>query len=414
MNNSPYLNIRGDEKLSKQPILFLIGGILALIIAMGIGRFAYTPILPLMQNDVSISYEAAGYLASSNYTGYLIGAVLVGITSRKRRIFFFRLSLVISILTTAFMGLTHSYEFWFTLRFFSGLSSAFVFVLASGIVLDNLDSRGKTYWSGIFFGGVGLGIFYTGLMVPILNHSFGWEGVWIGLAITSGIISFLVLVWLKDDTLTSGASIKKDTFIQFTSHKWLPWLIVAYGCEGFGYIVTGTFIVSIAEKISGFNGDANLVWILVGLASTPSCVIWSSIGKKWGLMKSLVMAMVLQSAGIVVPVFWISPVGCAIGAILFGATFMGITTLTTTFARQINPIESSRILGFLTTIYAVGQIIGPTSAGIITSFTHNYNSVLLGSGGVVLVGACFLTIGMHVEKKLVCVTNKDITQNNNK
>jgi MFS family permease len=129
--------------LAKQPIFFLIGGILALIIAMGIGRFAYTPILPLMQNDVSISNAVAGYLASSNFAGYLFGAVAAGMIPWRRRTFFFRASLIISILTTACMGLSHSYLFWFTLRFLSGLSSAFVFVLSSGIVLDKLTARGK-------------------------------------------------------------------------------------------------------------------------------------------------------------------------------------------------------------------------------------------------------------------------------
>jgi predicted MFS family arabinose efflux permease len=389
------LSFKGDEGLTK----LLIGGILSLIIAMGIGRFAYTPILPLMQNDLSFSNAVAGYLATSNYAGYLFGAMLAGaIPLKKHRTISLRLSLIISILTTACMGLTHSYLPWYVLRFLSGIASAFVFVLASSIVLDKLAAREKTNWSGFFYGGVGLGIFLTGLIIPILNRSFKWEGAWVGLAVVSVIFTFLVWIWLKDTPLILDRKMKQEIFTQPPPVKWLPWLIIAYGLEGLGYIVTGTFIVSIAQKTPSFSGDATFVWMIVGLAAVPSCIIWSSLAKKWGFVKSLVFAMTLQSLGIAMPVFLMSQTGLVISALLFGATFMGITTLATTLARQISPSNSSSIIGFLTAIYAVGQMIGPTIAGILSSFTHDYNSALIGAASVVLVGACLLLTGIQLEK----------------
>src|SRR3954453_18562287 len=116
---------------------------------MGIARFSYTPILPLMQSDLSFSNKVAGYLATSNYAGYLVGAVLVGILPLKqRRKTFLRLSLILSVITTAGMGLFQTYSVWYIFRFVSGLSSAFVLVLASSIVLDKLAEKGKTNWSG--------------------------------------------------------------------------------------------------------------------------------------------------------------------------------------------------------------------------------------------------------------------------
>ncbi len=116
--------------LFKHSSIFLLGGILSLIVAMGIGRFAYTPILPLMQSDLSFSNAVGGYLATSNYAGYLLGAFLVGVIPVKQhRTFILRLSLVVSILTTASMGLFQSYFIWNGLRFISGISSAIVFVM---------------------------------------------------------------------------------------------------------------------------------------------------------------------------------------------------------------------------------------------------------------------------------------------
>lgn len=384
--------------MKKQTYLFLIGGIFSLIIAMGIGRFAYTPILPLMQKDLSLSNTTAGYIASSNYAGYLLGAILAGaIPFKKYRTNLLRVSLIISILTTALMGLTYSNLLWNVLRFLSGFASAFVLVLASGIVLDKLAVIRKTSWSGLFYGGVGLGIFLSSLLIPSLNHLFRWEGTWIGLAVVSGILAIFVWIWLDETPNVVKKKNKQDMIVKVPPAKWLIWLIIAYGLEGLGYIVTGTFIVSIAEKTSYFHNGATLVWMMVGLAAIPSCLIWSLLAKKWGYIKSLVLAMVLQSLGIAMPAFWMSKTSFVISALLFGATFMGITTLATTVGREMNPSDSSRTIGILSAIYALGQLIGPTLAGVLSSFTHDFNAAFIGAACVVFFGAILLLSGIHFE-----------------
>ncbi|PAK37116.1 YbfB/YjiJ family MFS transporter [Peribacillus simplex] len=384
--------------MKKQTYLFLIGGIFSLIIAMGIGRFAYTPILPLMQKDLSLSNTTAGYIASSNYAGYLLGAILAGATQfKKYRTNLLRVSLIISILTTALMGLTYSNLLWNLLRFLSGFASAFVLVLASGIVLDKLAAIRKTSWSGLFYGGVGLGILLSSLLIPSLNHLFRWEGTWIGLAVVSGILAIFVWIWLDDPPNVVKKKNKQDMIVKVPPAKWLIWLIIAYGLEGLGYIVTGTFIVSIAEKTSYFHNGATLVWMMVGLAAIPSCLIWSLLAKKWGFIKSLVLAMVLQSLGIAMPAFWMSKTSFVISALLFGATFMGITTLATTLGREMSPSNSSRAIGILSAIYAIGQLIGPTLAGVLSSFTHDFNSVFIGAACIVFFGAILLLSGIHFE-----------------
>ncbi len=363
---------------------------------MGIGRFAYTPILPHMP----ISNVVAGLLATTNYAGYLLGATLTGIIPfKQRRTFYLRISIVISLLTTAAMGLIHVQLVWYILRFISGISSAFVFVLSASIMLDQLAKRGKTNWSGFYYGGVGFGIFLTGVLVPELIDHFNWEGAWLGLAVLSVAFSAVVWIWLKDDHYYNERGANKEQARQVPPQKWILWLTIAYGLEGFGYIITGTFIVLIADSIPDFNGNATIVWLVVGLAAIPSCIIWSTLANKWGFVKSLIVAMVLQAIGIVFPVFLMSKTGLVISAILFGATFMGITAIVTTLARHMYPANSSRVIGSLTAVYAVGQMIGPTIAGLLAAITNNFDGALLFAASVILLGSVLLVNGIHFERK---------------
>lgn len=234
-------------------------------------------------------------------------------------------------------------------------------------------------------------------MIPRLNHLFRWEGTWIGLAVVSGILAIFVWIWLDETSNVVEKKDKQDMIVKVPPAKWLIWLIIAYGLEGLGYIVTGTFIVSIAEKTSSFHNGATLVWMMVGLAAIPSCLIWSLLAKKWGFIKSLVLAMALQSLGIAMPAFWMSKTSFVISALLFGATFMGITTLATTLGREMNPSDSNRTIGMLTAIYAIGQLIGPTLAGVLSSLTHDFNVAFIGAASVVFFGAILLSSGIHFE-----------------
>lgn len=140
--------------MHKHTVQYLVGGIFSLIIAMSIGRFSYTVILPYMQDTFAFSRATAGFLATSNYLGYLVGALVAGrLQIGDKRIPFLQIALVISILTTAMMGLTDTIIAWYVLRFISGVMSAFIFVVAASLVLDQLAGNGKSHLSGLFYSG---------------------------------------------------------------------------------------------------------------------------------------------------------------------------------------------------------------------------------------------------------------------
>jgi MFS family permease len=377
--------------LLRYPYTLVIGGVFALFIAMSIGRFAYTPILPFMQQEAGFTTRFAGFLASSNYAGYLVGAIIASIVPLKRkRAMYLRFSIIISILLTLLMGLTYSHTSWMLWRFLSGITSAFVFVLASSLILDQLAKQRKLGWVGVMYGGVGLGIFISGLLVPLLIENFHYEGAWIGLACLAGLLSIIVFLTVREDKTALPITPSPKHVQPTKTPTWFPWLLASYGLEGLGYIVTGTFIVAIAEQTPAFSGNATSVWVLVGLTAIPSCVIWAYFCSKYGYMLSLMILLVIQAVGIALPAISPSSVSFYVSAILFGATFMGVTTLATAYARNKNPHGSAQVIAIMTTIYALGQMIGPSLAGVLTAETESYTWALLGAAFLVFIGALFL------------------------
>ncbi|MDA8352014.1 MAG: YbfB/YjiJ family MFS transporter [Firmicutes bacterium] len=379
----------------KKLIFTLISGMVALLVAMGIGRFAYTPLLPYMQQSQGFSETMAGYLASSNYLGYLLGAVLTGaVRWRNKRTLFFQMGLLANILTTGLMGSTADEWLWLLWRFLSGISSAMVLVLASGIVLDQLAKYQRVTWAGLFYGGVGWGIFFSGLFVPYLVQWLEWDGAWFGLMIFSLLIGLPSFFGLRETNLPNQ-SLTVETSSEETPNadkKQLGWLMAAYGCEGLGYIITGTFLVAIAANIPTLAHNPTLSWIVAGLAAIPSCIIWAWIAKHWGYSITLILAYLLQAIGVLLPVLLTNAMGIYIGSFLFGGTFMGITTLVTSMGQKMYPQESSRVIGYLTAVYGIGQILGPLGAGILAEKTHSYASSLVGATGIILLGMAFIIV----------------------
>ncbi|MFA1642726.1 YbfB/YjiJ family MFS transporter [Chryseomicrobium imtechense] len=382
----------------KHPLYLVMGGVFALFIAMSIGRFAYTPILPFMQLEKGFSTVFAGTLASANYAGYLAGAIagsILPIQTYRRKLLL--LSLAISISLTFAMGLVESPIVWILFRFVSGVTSAFVFVLTSSIILDRLAAIGRIGLSGVMYAGVGLGIFVSGLVVAPLVERYSSDGAWIGLGFIALLLAMYVVAVVKEPESSPPSQAPPSSKRRF--EPWLIWLLVAYGLEGLGYIITGTFIVAIAEQSSVFAGSGTNVWAIVGLAAVPSTMIWAFVGNRFGWMKSFAALLTIQATGVVLPAISQSPVSFYLSAILFGATFMGVTVLVASYAREKFPHASARILSVLTVTYALGQMMGPILASALADQTGSYSLALVGAAAVIALGAlCTLPI-IYLERQ---------------
>lgn len=383
--------------MNKQHFEVLMGGILFLVIAMGLSRFAFTPILPFMRIDEGLTFQQGGWLASSNYIGYFIGALGAGFIYRYKKHILLG-NVLLNVSSILFMGLTHSFELWLVLRLIAGITSGFVFVLTSSILMDYLARHILTKWSGFVFCGIGMGIAISGLFVPFFETRFQWEGTWVGFGVMSSLFLALTLfLWRNVDIHDSEKLAKSNE-----TNLWqgiMPWLIIAYGLEGLGYIVTGTFLVDIVYNIESLRDFASYSWVMVGLAAIPSAPIWMTLMNRFSPIHLMYIAYTLQVIGISLPVISQTVWSVLLSAFLYGFTFVGLVSLSTGYGRRLFPKQSGAVVSILTTFYAIGQIIGPIIASRLEAHFQTFKAPLLFASCIVFTSIVILVIGQAVTKR---------------
>ena len=377
--------------MNRQHAGVLFGGILLLVVAMGISRFAFTPLLPFMRVDEGLSFQEAGWLASSNYVGYFVGALGAGFIYRRKKGFLLS-NVLLNTVSIIGMGLTHSFELWIVLRFIAGVTSGFIFVLTSSIIMDYLAKHLLTRWSGYAFSGIGIGIAISGLCVPFIETRFLWEGTWIGLGLLSTTFIVLTLLLWRHIVVQDSERVAKtaDTNIW---RGFMPWLIIAYGLEGLGYIITGTFLVDIIYNIENLRGYASYSWVVVGIAAAPSAPFWMAMMSRFKPIHVMFVAYILQVFGIALPVLSQTVWSVLLSAFLYGCTFVGIVTLATGYGRQLFPRQSGAVVSILTTFYAIGQIIGPIIASRLEDHFNTFKAPLVFASSIVFCALLILMSG---------------------
>ena len=383
----------------------LVGGVIGLAIAMGVARFAFTPILPAMQAATGLGADGAGLLASLNYLGYFVGALGMGLVPHgATRTAVFRLSLLLSVVTTAAMGLDlgdagQAMPVWLVLRFLSGLSSAGIFILGIAMVLDTLSRQGGERFAGWLYTGVGLGIASSGLFVALFGGRLGWAGDWLALGAICAVLGLLPGLWVRDPapqpqaaaTGTAGTAAARAGGLSAP----LLLLTLAYFLEGGGYIVSATFLVSILKTDPGTAAVGEAAWMVAGLGAIGAGVFWAAVARRTGSWWSLILAHLTQAVTILLPMTG-SPTVAVISALLFGGTFVGIVSQAFALGRQLSAGASAKVVGALTAAYGLGQIIGPLPAGLVVTHTGSFNAALLGAAAAVLLGAVLLAAGMVI------------------
>lgn len=386
--------------MRKEHIGVIFGGILLLVIAMGISRFAFTPILPFMRIDEGLSFEDGGLLASSNYFGYFVGALCAGLIYRFKKNILLA-NVVINVLSILLMGMTHSFLFWLFLRFIAGATSGFIFVLTSSIIMDYLAEKQLSKWAGFLFSGIGIGIALSGLLVPLFEKNFSWERTWINLGFLC-LLFFLTTIYLWKTVTVLDREKTYNSRNAKISYGFMPWLIFAYGLEGLGYIITGTFLVDIIYNIESLQAFASFSWVMVGVAAIPAAPLWMTMIKKFSSINVLAIAYVLQIIGIILPVLSQSSWSVLLSAFLFGFTFVGIVSLSTSYARELFPQKSNTVVSALTTAYALGQIIGPILASRLEIKFNTFKAPLTFASLIVTIALIVLLFGkwFHGQKRL--------------
>ncbi len=346
-------------------------GLAALAVAMGIGRFAFTPILPMMQDDAGLSIAGGGWLASANYAGYLAGA-LSAIRLPLSPVVAIRAGLVVVSASTLAMAMHHGFAYWFALRALAGVASAWVLVFVSILAL------GKRPQGGTLYAGVGAGIAAAGavclaLMAVHASSSAAW--------ITLGAASFVMtaLLWRVFDSGANAAS--GATEAKLGSRYWL--LVLCYGAFGFGYIIPATFLPAMAKEVIADPVLFGWAWPVFGAAAAASTFFagfFPNHRKVW-MVATLIMAL-----GVVVPLIIPGLSGILVAAILIGGTFMVITMAGMQEARRVAAESARPLMAAMTSAFALGQIAGPLWVSYKNSVVH----ALLAAAAVLVLSAAVL------------------------
>ncbi|PBB82252.1 MFS transporter [Mesorhizobium sp. WSM3879] len=356
---------------SPSPLRLALAGMTALAVAMGIGRFVYTPILPGMMEELHLTPADAGWIASANYLGYLIGALAAagGWAHGRERLLMFA-SLAASAVLAALMGLNETMAAFLAIRFLAGLASAFVMVFMSSIVFSHLAKAGRGDLQALHFGGVGLGIAASSaLLATLVTAHAGWPAGWLWSGAISAVGLLLVAILAGSATPANGVDGPEPALPKDRS---LTKIILAYGLFGLGYVVTATFLVAIVRQDGGGRVFEASVWMIAGLAGFPSTWFWQKLAGRIGLYTAYAVSCMVEVVGVIASVVIKGFSGPLLAAILLGGTFIAITAFGLQAARQLAPQAPRRTFAVMTAAFGLGQIIGPIAAGLLAQASGNY------------------------------------------
>ncbi|MGJ7563614.1 YbfB/YjiJ family MFS transporter [Variovorax sp. GB1R11] len=363
-----------------------------LSVAMGLGRFAFTPMLPIMLHEGKLELATGGVLASLNYLGYFLGAVscaAIGIKASSM----VRGGLLATAALLVGMGLLHSFTSWGILRAAAGVMSAWVFVFASGWGLRRLAETNSPMLAGVIYTGPGIGIAMTGLLGGALGR-WGSEAGWIGLGILAVVL--IAVIWrVFDDGERAPVGGVAAVAPAATGHASRSaadrsdaiWLVALYGLAGFGYIITATFLPVIARQALPGSSWPDFFWPLFGLAIIPGALIGARAPTHWDNRLLLAVAYSLQALGVVLSVAWPTIGGFALGSLLLGMPFTAITLFAMRDARRLRGNAAAGLIGYATASYGVGQIVGPLFAAPLAQRTGSFQLPLLVAAAALALGA---------------------------
>ena len=374
-----------------KPWQVMVGGICGLVLTIGLARFAYTPLLPGLQAQTGLSDAAAGGLAAVNYAGYITGALVTAWMDDVRwRHRFYSMGLWMALLTTAAMALSTWMPAWVMWRFVAGLCGATGMLLGSGLVLGWLMRQGRRPELGVFFIGLGLGIVVSALGAWVLSGIWTlWSDQWLAFA-ALGLVFFVPAWRWRPPVPPALVPAAGAQTLPQVSRRWMWTLALSYFAAGWGFVISATFTVTIVEREPALAGQGALAWALVGLAAMPAVFMWDRVARRLGDIRALLLAFGLQTVSIVLPAVSGSLLAALVGAVGYGATFIGIVSLTLALVGRRAPQNPGKAMARLTLSYGAAQMLAPVVAGAMAQATGSFKGALWLTAAVMLAGMALL------------------------
>jgi len=366
-------------------------GLAALAVAMGIGRFAFTPLLPMMQQDAGLSLSAGAWLASANYAGYLLGALLTMVW-RIRAAIAIRAGLAAIAAATVGMGVTTHFATWVALRAAAGIASAWILVYVSAWCLETLTPSHRPVLIGTVFAGVGVGIAATGVLCLGLTLARATSAqTWIAL----GLISLIASIAIWPALAPRDRSGRGDRRAPPARSR--PWstealrLVICYGVFGFGYIIPATFIPAMAREIIHEGSLFGWAWPVFGAAAAASTLAVALL-LRWIRNRLLwASSQLAMAVGVSLPVVSPGIAGLLLAAVFVGGTFMVVTMTGMREAREVAGAHAPSLMAAMTSAFAVGQIAGPIAVSILAAGRGGYSQALLLASVLLAASALLLS-----------------------
>jgi predicted MFS family arabinose efflux permease len=362
---------------------------LAPTIGLGIGRFAYSLVLPDMRETLGWSYSAAGFMNTINAAGYLAGALMA-----SRLVNRFGLSAVVrwgtlaSVAALVISGLSANFAVLSFARLLVGFGAAVAFVAGGALAatIGQFRPERANFLLSLFYAGPGLGILASGLIAPFLLQGFGagsWWIVWLALALLSTLMALPLLLTAID--ARAGLAIAAP--VKFRIRPVLIYL-VSYFMFGAGYIAYMTFMIAYVRDAGGSAAAQSAFWCLIGLSAFASPWVWRGVLARARSGTATAIILGANAVGAIMPLFGHSAWLLASSALVFGVAFFAVVTSTTAFVRfNYPPAEWPKGIAAMTIVFGVGQTLGPFVVGAITDAMGSLSYALSVSAATLVLGA---------------------------
>ncbi|MGZ3235777.1 MAG: YbfB/YjiJ family MFS transporter [Burkholderiaceae bacterium] len=378
----------------RHPFLTALALSLGAAIALGISRFSYGLLLPPMRADLGWSYLLAGVMNTGNAFGYFLGALVTPSLMLRFR----AQTLLIggSILTGIFMlisGMVIAADMLLLQRIFAGMSSAFIFI-AGGVLVSRLGALHPSragFLIGLYYGGTGFGITLSALLVPVTltaaaahGIAHAWQWPWLVMGVICLLATMVMAPPVKRiEEAPTHAGAKSKFRVRHFSFG-----LAGYFMFGVGYIGYMTFVVALLKEQGMHAPVITAFYALLGVAVVASSRIWAGMldhfkgGQSLSILNALVgVATLLPALTTAVPAVFVS-------GVLFGAVFLSVVASTTALVRHNAAPEAwSAGISAFTTVFALGQIVGPTIVGWIADGAGGLERGLIFSAFALFVGS---------------------------
>lgn len=387
-------------------------GLYCLAVVMGYGRFLFTATLPDIMAQLSLSTAIAGWMASINYIGYFIGALIAMFVPQRLTWQMLMFWTIVSVITTMLLVVPEmSLNLWYVIRLLSGIASGVAMILSSSLVIQSFSNERRSVLSALHYAGIGVGISLSAVLTWwLLVLGYHFDIIWLVAGVSS-----LPLLWLLYGLRpvgiaadTSGevgqehskhnsaqlsisqayTNFKRALYEAIVGHtKAILLLSASYVLAGFGYITSATFLpVMAAQRLTTQNYAGLLIWLLVGIFAMLSNPLWGALAKRIGEIKTLMGLTLLQAFGMFLPLWFEGALGLYANAVILGLTFVGMVSMTLTIIKNINPAYSNLLIGLATLAYALGQFIGPLVTVALAGQDDNFNAGLLVAAIGLMIG----------------------------